>query len=86
MQPKLYRNLRYFEHFSNQFFGKFKQKFNNFLNCDQKGYNEEEPARTKNITPTILEFPKNMMFVLVNKNVPTWVFVLFLMFASFVPL
>jgi hypothetical protein len=32
----------------------------------QKGYNEEEPAGTKIITPTILEFPKNMMFVLVN--------------------
>jgi hypothetical protein len=32
----------------------------------QKGYNEEEPARTENITPAILEFPKNKIFVLVN--------------------
>jgi hypothetical protein len=30
------------------------------------------------------ELPKNKMFVLVNKNVHIWVFVLFLMFASFV--
>jgi hypothetical protein len=40
------------------------------IRCDcylkQKGYNEEEPAGTKNITPKILGFPKDMMFVLVN--------------------
>ncbi len=46
----------------------------------QKGYNEEEPAWTKNITPAILEFPKNKIFVLVNQNVFTGVFALFLMF------
>jgi hypothetical protein len=46
----------------------------------QKGYNEEEPAWTKNITPVILEFPKNKIFVLVNQNVFTGVFALFLMF------
>jgi hypothetical protein len=26
----------------------------------QKVYNEEEPVRTKNITPAILEFPKKL--------------------------
>jgi hypothetical protein len=49
----------------------------------QKGYYEEEPTRTKNITPTILEFHKNKMFVLVNKNDHTWVFMLFLLLVLF---
>jgi hypothetical protein len=37
----------------------------------QREYNEEEPARTKKITPSISDLLKKLIVVLVNKNVLT---------------
>jgi hypothetical protein len=37
----------------------------------QRKYNEEEPARTKKITPSISDLLKKLIVVLVNKNVLT---------------
>ncbi len=50
----------------------FKEfSFLNFIQFQQREYNEEEPARTKKITPSISDLLKKLIVVLVNKNVLT---------------